>query len=95
MAHNANKVLLSAGSATTAGTAVQRGRYQLTAYGTWDGATATLQWSYDNATWINVDTLASFTANGAVGVFLGDGYVRVNISGAGTTSLTVVLSSLE
>ena len=95
MVYNSNIVLLNAGLATTSATAIKRGSYQVSAYGTWGGATATLQWSYDGTTWLSIDSLTAFTANGTVGVLLGDGFVRVSVANAGTTSLTVVLTALD
>lgn len=95
MARNSNIVLLKNGLATTSGTAIKRGSYQFSVYGTWDDATVSLQWSYDGSTWLTVDTLAVFTTNNAIGVILGDGFVRVLVSNAGTTSLTAVLSSFD
>lgn len=95
MAYNTNIVLLNAGLATTSATSIKRGSYQFSVYGTWGGATASLQWSHDGSTWFTVDALTTFTANNAAGVILGDGFVRVSISNAGTTSLTAVLSSLD
>lgn len=67
------------------------GDCQFTAWGTWDGATAQLQWSPDDgSTWIDVDG-AGLTENGGVIVSLPAGSVRAAISDAGTTSLNADL----
>lgn len=55
----------------------------LTAYGTWDGATAKLQWSPDvGTTWIDIED-ASFTANGLARLFMCAGHIRGVVSGGG------------
>jgi len=96
LAHNANVTLLSAGLATSAAQKVKRGRYKVSAYGTWDGASATLQTSPDNGTtWQTADAGTVFTANGSYGVWIADQLVRVLIANAGTTSITVKLLALD
>ena len=96
MSYNASITLLSAASATGSAQKVKRGRYKVSAYGTWNGATATLQTSPDGGTtWITADPGTIFTANGSYGVWIADEYVRVSVSNAGTTSITVKLVSLD
>ena len=96
MSYNASITLLSAASATGSAQKVKRGRYKVSAYGTWDGATATLQTSPDGgSTWQTADPGTVFTANGSYGVWIGDQLARVLISNAGTTSITVKLFSLD
>lgn len=58
-------------------------------YGTWDGASAQLQLSPDNGTtWVDIDG-ALLTENGGWnGIVLPVGKIRVEITGAGTTSLS-------
>ena len=85
--------LLTAASATGAGVAVKPGTYGWVVWGTWDGATASLEFSPNGGTtWIDIEAATDQTANG--GVFdlpLPGGHVRVAITGAGTTSLNSVL----
>ena len=55
----------------------------LIAYGTWNSATAKLQYSPDaGTTWIDVVD-ASFTADGLTRVFLCGGHLRGVVSGGG------------
>ena len=65
-------------------------------YGTWDGATATLEISPDDGTtWIVVDAInATLTANGAFDFMAAAGFLyRIAISGAGAgTSLSSKVS---
>lgn len=91
----AGGTLLSAAAATGSAIQISDGVFQWTTYGTWDGATATLQWSPNaTTTWIDVD--GSLTANGAfTEIYLSAGHVRTAISGAGgTTSLTSKLGAV-
>lgn len=62
------------------------------AHGTWNSATAKLQFSHDGGTtWFDI-TDASFTANGFVRVYLPTGHVRGVVSGGGgTESITMEL----
>lgn len=86
----AKVVLLSAAAATGSGIEVSAGYYNWSVYGTWDSATAQLQWSPDaGTTWIDVDGV-SLTANGGwTEVPIAFGLVRASISGAGgSTSLS-------
>jgi hypothetical protein len=89
--------LLSAAAATGSAVAVNRGYYSWSAWGTWDGATAQLQWSPDSGTtWFSV-VGASLTANGTfTDIPLGYGSARVAISSAGgTTSLTSIFRGIR
>ena len=54
----------------------------LLARGTWNSATAKLQYNFDGTNWVDV-TDASFTADGMVRVFLPNGNVRGVVSGGG------------
>lgn len=58
--------------------------------GTWGGATAKLQWTPDDGTSVFDVAGASFSADSVVdGIAIGEGYIRVHVSGAtGTTDLT-------
>lgn len=79
---------------TGAAITIAAGEYFWSAWGTWDGATAQLQFSPDQGTtWIDVDG-AALTANGGFShVGLGSGQARVAISGAGAS--TEISSSLQ
>jgi hypothetical protein len=88
--------LLSASSVSGGAAAIAGGRYFWAVYGTWDGATAQLQWSPNSGTtWVDLDG-ASVTANGGfTDIALAAGHVRVSISGAGgSTSLSSKLSGV-
>lgn len=72
----------------------QGGDAQWTVWGTWNGATAQLQYSPDSGTtWIDLDG-ATMTANGGfTGINIGVGKVRTTVSGAGgSTSLSSIIS---
>lgn len=88
-----NVTLLTAAAATGSTTAVSSGRYNWYAYGTWNGATAQLQWSPDSGvTWINIDG-ASLTADGGYSdIPISSGSARVSLSGVGSPAPS--LSSL-
>ena len=88
-----NYVLLTASLVTGAAVVIVAGNYTWSAWGTWDGATAQLQFSPDaGTTWIDI-TDVDLTANGGVfNIPLPAGQVRVVITGAGgSTSLSSVL----
>jgi len=55
------------------------------AYGTWDGATATLEFSVDSGTtWITAGSNTTFTANGGGNFWCNKGImIRFSLSGAG------------
>lgn len=88
--------LLSASANATGATTLFNGPLNeamwLIAYGTWNSATAKLQYSPDaGTTWIDV-TDASFTANGIVRLFLCGGHIRGVLSGGGgSESVTLEL----
>lgn len=86
--------LLSNASATGSAVAVSAGRYNWYAYGTWNGATAQLQWSPDaGTTWINVDG-ATLTANGGwSNITIAAGQARVSFTGS-PTSITSKLGGV-
>lgn len=90
-----NYTLLSNESATGASKQVLRGKYHFHIRGTFSSATATLQYSEDNSTWTTLDSLAVFTAAGNVGVYVGDGYVRVSLSGGSPSAMYASLKGLE
>lgn len=85
--------LLSAVTANSNGTAAEWGGGQglLSAWGTWDGATVTLQHSPDGGTtWINVPG-GAFTANdSALMSFPARKKLRAVVSGVGTSSLNCI-----
>jgi hypothetical protein len=92
----ASQGLMSADDETSAAVYVFGGRYNWTVWGTWDGASAQLQWSPNvGTTWIDVDG-AALTANGGWSdIPIAEGSVRVTISSAGgTTSLTSKLGGV-
>jgi hypothetical protein len=89
--------LLSAAAATGSAVRTSGGRKAYFIYGTWDGATATLQWSPNGGTtWFSVAGSA-LTANGTfTDLPLSDGHCRVLISGAGgTTSLSSEIEDIK
>jgi len=63
-------------------------------FGTWDGATVTIEGSSDN---VNFDTptAAAYTADAIVPFEMGRGWVRAVVSSAGTTVLTARLTPPE
>jgi hypothetical protein len=85
--------LLSAATTSAAGPALESpsGTYEWVVRGTWGGATAQLQFSDDNSTWIDIEG-ATMTANGG-GIFeIAPAFIRVNLTGAtGSTNLNSVL----
>lgn len=76
--------LLDNASTTGSGVRVSGGNYDWLAWGTWDGATAQLQFSPDyGTTWIDFAGVL-LTANGGwSGIPIPAGFARVSISGAG------------
>jgi len=71
------------------------GEGQVVVSGTFDGATAKLQFSPDNGTtWVDVGTASTFTAAGGAGFTLNACKVRVNISDAdASTQINAWISS--
>ena len=90
--------LLSAAAATGSSTPIiAPGKHNWSVYGTWDSASAQLQWSPNGGTtWIDIDG-AVLTANGGWSdIPIAGGHVRVSISGAGgSTSLTSDLRGVD
>lgn len=88
----ATLTLLSAVSANGSGTAamVDGGTYTYAAWGTWDGATVTLEYSPDGGTqWTAVGSDSTLTADGVANFKLPAGtLVRCTVSGVGTTSVS-------
>ena len=88
----ARHTLLTAVSTNSNGTAVQTegGTMTFAAWGTWDGATVTLQYSPDGGTtWIPVGSDTTLTANGAANFRVAAGMqIRCVVSGVGTTSVS-------
>ena len=83
--------LLSGASSTGSSSTVPSGVYTWTVYGTWDGATATLQVTPNNgSTWISADeAIGVFTENAMMLCLLPNWPLRVAISGAGgSTSIS-------
>ncbi|MEM9304402.1 MAG: hypothetical protein AAGE01_19990 [Pseudomonadota bacterium] len=62
----------------------------------WNGATATLQWSPDGSTWIDfVDaegTAVAFTANAIRVMEVYHGSIRLNVTGGGSPEQTIEYS---
>lgn len=98
MAVDHREPLLAAAAATGAWRAISEGGvYNFVAWGTWNGATAQLQWSPDGGTTaIDIDA-ASLTANGGwSGIPLARGHARCAISGAGgSTSISARLDGVS
>ena len=94
------KLLLSEATANTTGTQTvvdftsniyNGGKASVIAFGTWGGATITLQFSPDGGTtWYAVGTSTTFTANGwATFEIHGRVKIRASLTNAGTTSLSI------
>lgn len=81
----ANYTLGSAFTTTTTGVRIENGTYQWSAYGTWNGSTARLQWSPDNSTWIDVDGASKSADGGVTGIPLASGWARVAMTGTATS----------
>lgn len=86
--------LLSAAAAGN-GTAVDYTRHSsdpawIAASGTFDGATAKLQYSYDGSTFIDVED-ASFTAAGIIRAYLPSGQVRGVVTGGSSPAVDMEL----
>lgn len=86
MADKAEYSLLAAATGTGSWVPVSQGRYNWEANGTWNGATAQLQYSPDGGTTaINFDN-CTLTANGGVcDIPIYEGHVRVSASGTFTS----------
>lgn len=97
MGISSNYTLMSAAGDTSAAVTVLRGLYQWSIWGTWDGATAALQWRQaSGAAWIGVGPDAEASADALGGVAIADGDVRVLVTTpGGSTSLTAWLGGIE
>lgn len=88
----ARLILLSSVSTDSSGDAAMLtgGVHTFAAWGTWDGATVTLEYSPDGGTtWIAVGSDTTLTANGVANFQLAAGmYVRATVSSVGTTSVS-------
>lgn len=58
--------------------------------GTWDGATASLEWSEDGATWWALGADYALTADGLVHFMLPAGEIRAAVASADVTTLTAI-----
>lgn len=88
-------MLLTSASSTGIAVAITAGKYNWSAYGTWNGAVAQLQWSPDSGTtWIDVDGATASANGGWTGVPMGAGHARVSFSGS-PTSITSKLSGVR
>lgn len=86
--------LLSNGAVSSSWIEVSGGGWQWSAWGTWGGAAAVLQWSPDEgATVIDLD-VDVLTEDGAQIVAFGAGHIRVLITGGAGVSLTSDLRGL-
>jgi len=96
MASRLNRPLLSEATVNTTGEALwwsSPGPGSIHVYGTWDGATVTIQGSTDEgATWTDVPS-GVFTEDTLLGFDSGHAHVRAVLSNAGNTSLTATLAS--
>jgi hypothetical protein len=88
--------LLTAASATGTASTIVAGNYTWKVWGTWDGATATLQTSPDGGTtWIDQDDCVETANGGRRDLNLDADQYRVAISGAGgSTSLSSKLGGV-
>ena len=69
----------------------KRFSYSIYIYGTFDGATVTLEGSHDNVTFIAI-TNASWTANSTTNIEFYGNYLRGKVAGgSGSESITMVL----
>lgn len=82
---------LDGASATGASIAWPGGDGILIVNGTWDSASATLEYSVDDSVWYSLGADYSLSADGLVPFSLPSGYVRVAIANAGTTSLDAII----
>lgn len=89
--------LLTNASATgDAVTVLPAGYYNWSIWGTWDGASASLQWSPDGITYINIDGVTASDDGGYLGIPISSGLVRVEISTPGAmTSLNSGLGGVS
>lgn len=81
--------LLSARTTNGSGTSIENYSYLQSVYcwGTFDGATVTLEGSPDNSEWF---TLTSFSVKGVKGIGVNARYLRGTVSSAGaSTSVTL------
>ena len=102
MAYTTNYPLFTAQAANGNSGAIDwpGGRGNFSAFGTWGGATAKLQWSPDGGTtWLDVDrsgdTYCTLTANGAGGFELPMCKIRANLAGITTTSVNASVASTD
>ncbi len=74
--------------------AFEGGTGNITAWGTWSGATVKLQHSVDGTNFVDSGTDAQFTDDGSATFELPSCLVRVNTASGSTPSLTVKLSEV-
>jgi hypothetical protein len=94
MANIFTTAALTADGSTT-GLALE-GLITVSAIGTFGGGTITLQGSIDNSTWFSLTdsngTAATFAANGATNIEIGELYVRGTLAGSTTPSVTLTFA---
>lgn len=102
MAYSTNYPLFAAQAANGNSNAIDwpGGRGNFSAFGTWGGATAKLQWSPDGGvTYLDVDrsgdTFVTLTANGAGGFELPVCKIRANLANITATSVTAAVASSD
>jgi len=87
--------LLNAHSTDTPGQPAEwnGGQGTLHIFGTWDGATVTMEGSLDGDNWDAINGISAFTDDyfGPVSD-AGNCFIRANVSGVGTSSLTAKIS---
>lgn len=87
--------LLASSSATGSAVPITAGKYNWAVYGTWNGASAQLQWSPNGGTtWIDIDGATASSDGGWTGIPLGNGVVRVSFNGT-PTSISSKLSGVR
>jgi hypothetical protein len=64
------------------------------AQGTFDGATAKLQYSLDGTTWTDVGVDTTLTDSGGGNFSLGPCRLRVNVADVGTTSIQIAVRGM-
>lgn len=71
--------------------------YVVYIFGTWDGCSVTIHYSFDNINYSATDTDATFTQNGGVGIKLPiDSYIKATLTGAGvSTDITAILKDRQ
>lgn len=87
--------LLSSATASGAGVQIPRGEYAFAAYGTFGGATASLERLLPDGTWLACGAESTLTARGQCIVDLPGGVYRTSLTGGSPTGMNAFLSAAE